>query len=311
MVTEVHQGLPWQLLGHEDARSLLLGLPARALLISGPEGVGRRQLARWYSAALNCQEVTATGGPCGSCSSCVLWQGGHPDHTEIAPQLVTGSGRLNRRPEIRIGQLVERQGQDEEPLSTWLERRPLFRWRVGVIDSAHLLTVAAANSFLKMLEEPPSWARLILIAPDRLSLLPTIASRVTALRLATVDTAGWEPADHPAHLLGTPGPLLQAAAQPEQWEEAAAAVDGFFSALSGPLTAALAAAADLEKLWLAPGGSDLPQLLRAGFRRFSPAARVAAEDALRDCEELLAAFVSPAVALQLFTLDLRAAADRG
>lgn len=308
MVTDV-QGLPWQLRGHEDARSLLLGLPARALLISGPEGVGRLQLARWYSATLNCLDAGA--GPCGSCRSCIQWQGGHPDHLEIAPQLVTGTGRLNRRPEIRISQLVERQGQDDEPLSTWLERRPLFRWRVGVIDSAHLLTVAAANSFLKMLEEPPSWAKLILIAPDRLSLLPTIASRVTALRLKTVDTSAWEPADHPAHLLGTPGPLLRAAAEPDRWRDTAAAVDAFLSALSGPLGEAFEAAAALEKLWLSPDGADVPQLLRAGFRSLSPEARVSAEDALSHCEELLAAFVSPAVVLQLLTLELRAAAGNG
>src|SRR5690554_1162733 len=199
--------LPWQLQGFQAARDLLLQLGKGGLLFTGPEGVGRRQLARWHVARLNCSEGGAE--PCGRCASCRLWHGGHPDYRDVAPAATTGSGRLNRKPEIRIGQLVPREGQAEESLSEWLERRPLHHRRVAVIDSADRLTTAAANSFLKMLEEPPSWATVILIAPDRHSLLPTIASRVTALRLGTVDTSDLEPADHPAHLLGTPGPLAR------------------------------------------------------------------------------------------------------
>src|SRR5690554_2774997 len=199
--------LPWQLKDFMAARDLLRQLGGRGLLFSGPEGVGRRQLARWHAARLNC--LDAGTEPCGRCASCMLWHGGHPDYREVAPAATTGNGRLNRKPEIRIGQLVPREGQSEESLSEWLERRPLHRRRVAVIDSADRLTLAAANSFLKMLEEPPSWATVILIAPDRHSLLPTIASRVTALRLGTVDTSDLEPADHPAHLLGTPGPLAR------------------------------------------------------------------------------------------------------
>lgn len=307
MATEatVRPSLPWELQGHEAERALLSQLPARAVLLSGPDGVGRRQLARWHAARLNCAHDRPA--PCGTCTSCLMWHGGHPDWLEVAPQATTVSGRLNRKPEIRIAQLVEREGAGaEEPLSVWLQRRPLHRFRVGVIDSAHLLTTAAANSFLKMLEEPPTWARIILIAPDLHSLLPTIASRVTALRLGTVDTAGLEPADHPAHVLGTPGPLTRASSNKDAWNEAAAATRDYVSALSGDLHEALTAAAVLEPLWLGTAEFDFPQLLRAELRHSAgPRNWALADEAVARCEEQLAAYVNTGIALQLLTLELR------
>lgn len=301
--TATRDTLPWQLRGHEEARELLRSMPARSLLFSGPEGVGRRQLARWYAALLNCAE----GGlePCGRCDSCRMWHGGHPDYLEVAPAATTSTGRLNRRPEIRISQIVPREGAPDEPLYTWLERRPLERWRVGVIDSAHLLTTAAANSFLKMLEEPPSWVKIVLIAPEPTALLPTIASRVTVIRLGTVSTSGMEPADHPAHILGTPGPIERAARNQADWEEASAAVSDYVSSLHGKLGDALQAGVDLETIWLGKPAFDVPQMLRAELRRLSSAQFGAADSAIARAEEQLASYVSAPIALQLLTLELR------
>ena len=305
LVMKVPDILPWQLEGFGAERQLLLELRSRSILLSGQDGVGRRQLARWHAARLNCLE--GGPGPCGRCDSCLLWHGGHPDYREVAPAATTSAGRVNRKPEIRIGQLVAREGNAEESLAEWLGRRPLHRVRVGVIDSAHLLTQAAANSFLKLLEEPPSWAVLILIAPDRNSLLPTIASRVTNVQLGTADTGHLEPADHFAHVLGTPGPLAAARANPDGWDAALGAVRDYSSALHGSLAAAFEAAQALEQVWLNSGGFDVPQLLRAEFRRLPPASYAAATDALAACEEQLASYVSPGIALQLLTLELRAA----
>ena len=301
MVTDT---LPWLLRGHEQARELLRNVPARSLLFSGPEGVGRRQLARWYAALLNCERSGAE--PCGECASCLLWHGGHPDYLEVAPAATTTTGRLNRRPEIRISQMVPREGAAEEPLYTWLERRPLHRWRVGVIDSAHLLTAAAANSFLKMLEEPPSWVKIVLIAPEPRALLPTIASRVTVIRLGTVDTTGMEPAGHPAHQLGTPGPLERANRSQADWEEASAAVSAYVSALHGNLNDSLQTAVELEPVWLGKAAFDVPQMLRAELRRLEPTSFGPADSAVARAEEQLASYVSAPIALQLLTLELRA-----
>lgn len=296
--------LPWQVQGHDAARHLLRTLTAPALLFTGPAGTGRRQVARWYSALLNCGAAGAD--PCGVCVSCRLWQsGGHPDYREVAPQLTTAQGRLNRRPEIRISQLVAREGEDSDPLSGWLERRPLQRVRIGVIDGADRLTVAAANSFLKMLEEPPSYARIILIASDSRAVLPTLVSRCVPVRFGTVSTLGLEPATHPAHYLGAPGLLYRARQQPVEFAEAQAAADAFVAALAGPLEESQVAAQQLERVWT-EGLQDYGQLLREQLRlRLAPAAFAAAADALAAAEERLAAYVSPGLTLQLLTLELR------
>lgn len=298
--------LPWQVQGHAEVRELLTGLSTASLLFTGPHGVGRRQVARWYTALLNC--AAPAGGPCGTCSSCRLWTtGGHPDYREVSPQLVTAQGRLNRRPEIRIGQLVAREGgEDSEPLTTWLERRPLQRVRVGVIDGADRLTTAAANSFLKMLEEPPSYVRIILIAPAVRAVLPTLASRCTTVRFGAAPTAGLEPANHPAHHLGTLGPLLQAGREPEAFREAESLVEGFLSALHGTLEESLSAAAPLEAAWLGKPEWDYGQLLREQLRLELDVSRYAqAVDAVTASEEQLAAYVAPGVVLQLLALQLR------
>ncbi len=305
MVSELPDVMPWQLLGHEATRDELRRNRARTVLLAGPEGVGRRQLARWYAAWLNCLEQGDE--PCGNCASCRLWTAGHPDYREVRPQELTSQGRLNRRPEIRIGQLVSRDGDSDEPLAGWLELRPRFRHRVGVIDGAHLLTVAAANSFLKMLEEPPAWSTIVLIAPDRLALLPTIASRAVPFRLGTVPALEG-PEGHPALELGTPGPLATAAADPEAYEAARQLTDAYVAALDGPLSEALQAAAGLEKAWLEADGQDIPGLLRHALRTARPARRAAADDHLMKAAERLGAYVSAPLALQVLTLRLRALA---
>lgn len=297
--------LPWQVQGHDGVRELLTGLDAASLLFTGPHGVGRRQVARWYAALLNC--ASPAGGPCGTCASCRLWNsGGHPDYREVSPQLVTAQGRLNRRPEIRIGQMVAREGEDSEPLSTWLERRPLQRVRVGVIDGADRLTTAAANSFLKMLEEPLSYVRIILIAPAVRAVLPTLASRCTVVRFGTAPTAGLEPAGHPAHHLGTLGPLLRARQEPEAYRNAAGLVEAFLDALHGTLEDSFSAAVPLEAAWLGQPDWDYGQLLREQLRLQLDAARYAqALDAVASSEEQLAAYVAPGLVLQLLALQLR------
>lgn len=297
---------PGRVLGHEQARDLLARTSAQALLFTGPEGIGRRRVARWFAAFLNCAAPVA--GPCGECRSCLHWVSGtHPDYLEVGAPATTSSGRLNRRPEIRIGQLVERPGEEAEPLGPWLERRPAFRWRVGVIDGADRLTTAAANSFLKFLEEPPSWARVVLIAPSPESVLPTVRSRCAVLRFAPVDTAGLTPPEHPGHRLGRPGLLEAAQADPEGYARAAEAAAEFVDALPHDLERVFAAADELEEAWSGQAAAHLPVLLRERLRGLPVGAYAQAIRLLEECEEAIAAYAAPGLAVRVFALELRAA----
>jgi DNA polymerase-3 subunit delta' len=98
--------------------------------------------------------------------------GNHPDVHVVVPE---GAGQ-----QIRVGQVQGLAGE--------LALLPLEgRFRIGLIESAHRLNVDAQNALLKTLEEPPAQVVLILAAGDAATLLPTVASRATRLRLGPVD----------------------------------------------------------------------------------------------------------------------------
>jgi hypothetical protein len=292
-------------IGHDDQLELLRRLRAQVLLFCGPEGVGRRWTARWYAALLNCSGSAPR--PCGRCNSCLAFdRGGHPDYREVGPAETTGAGRSNRRPEIRIGQLVQRRGEEVEPLGAWLEQRPQFRRRVGVIDRAETLNPAAANAFLKFLEAPPSYATVILIAPGAQSLLPTVASRTTRVDFAPLDTSAYaDLAPHPGLRMGLIGPLEAARQRADEHQALQHLVGDYAAALRLDLERALEAADGLEKAWGADGGvvADLLREHLAGPRGLAPRLH-AAIDA---CEEAFTSYAHGPLAVQRLTLDLRSA----
>lgn len=290
------------IVGHAREQALLRELRTHALLFVGQPGVGRRQVARWYAALQNCATPDA---PCGRCESCRLFsQGLHPDYREVAPQATTASGRLSRRPEIRIAQLVPREGEaPDDALSRWLETPPRYRARVGVIDGAETLGASAANAFLKMLEEPPSHARIILIAPSPQAVLPTLASRCTVVRFGTVPLTE---SDHPAARLGRVGELKRAEAEPERFAELTRVVDGYVRALTQGLEQALEAADALEKHWLADAELGIAELLLARLSSWPSARYARASDALLRFQESVAAYAPVGLATQVLTLELRA-----
>ena len=126
------------LIGHEAAQAVLRRLRSHTLLFVGPPRVGRKRVAQWYAQLLNCQRPE--NAPCGLCESCRLFATGeHPDLRVLAPALETKTGRRSRRPSIRIGDLVPREDGSGTPLSRWLEARPRFAKRVGIVDGAEFL----------------------------------------------------------------------------------------------------------------------------------------------------------------------------
>ncbi len=293
-------------IGHDKVKSLLPKLNAHTLLFAGPQRVGRRQIARWYASLLNCQQ--SDEGPCGKCPSCqAMAANSHPDYRELSPEAVTKTGRVSRRPQIRIDDLVPRPGGQAEPLSRWLEMRPQFKRRIAVIDQAETINEQAANAFLKFLEEPPSYAVIILIAPSAQAVLPTVASRSTIIRFATVDVTELAPLEieHPAARLGKAGDLIEASAQVEVFRELLSLLDNYLQGLSKGLEVALEQADALEKRWSAEENFDIAELLRARLSQLPAGAYLNAVNAVERCETALAAYASPALAMQLLTLELR------
>ena len=287
--------------GHTSQQELLRSLRSHTLLFSGPEGVGRRRVAQWYAAFLNCQHKEQA--PCRECSSCQTFaQDTHPDYLEVAPQRLTTTGRLSRRPEIRISQLVPREGEGES-LSRWLESPPTFNKRVGVIDRADTLNRNAANAFLKFLEEPPSHAVIILIAPSPQSVLPTIASRSTIVRFGTVASD----AEHPLARLGRVGDGVRQTENAEAAENIETAIRDYFQSLPKGLEPAFEAGDALEKLWTNEAVFDVGEYVLAYAAQHESAHYYAIAEAVQDFEEALAAYSSAGLAMQVITLKLRRA----
>lgn len=312
-----------QLIGHEANKALLRQLRAHTLLFTGPQHVGKRQAARWYAALLNCREslISTPEEPCGKCPHCLqMLAHTHPDYREIAPQETTKSGRASRKPQLRIDDLVPRAGGNPEPLGPWLEQRPHARYRVALIDHAESLSEQAANAFLKFLEEPPSYALIILIGSSSEAVLSTIVSRATPVRFGTVDPArvGEFAAqigltDHPAVPLGRLGEIITAREQDQAdaYGELRDVCEQYLDALSGPLDQALVCAEQMEKRWDSETHFDLVTLLRASLKRFPARAYAQALDAVARCQDALEAYASTTIAVQLLTLELRAMLNAG
>ncbi|HEU4747176.1 MAG TPA: DNA polymerase III subunit gamma/tau [Gemmatimonadaceae bacterium] len=113
---------------------------AHGYLLCGPRGVGKTTLARVLAMALNCENRTADGEPCGTCTSCHrIWSGSSSlDVVEI--DAASNRGVDDAR-ELRERAMYAPSGDD--------------RYKVYIVDEAHMLTREAWNALLKILEEPP------------------------------------------------------------------------------------------------------------------------------------------------------------
>lgn len=177
--------LPHALLAHhEDTLGDALlhwgkrGCFPSSLLLSGPSGIGKRGFAHHLAQALLCSKEREGKrlGPCGDCPPCRKMRAGqHVDFIEIAPQ-GTEEGRRGSIPIDLLRGLQETQGFGAAEGS----------FRITLLRDAELLTPQAANSFLKILEEPPPGWIFLLTTADTSLLLPTIVSRCQRARLRPI-----------------------------------------------------------------------------------------------------------------------------
>lgn len=176
----------------EDAQVLLesaheRGRLAHALIISGPAGSGKEELAANLIQHLS---QPKDGGA-------DLW--GEPIVEESKP-LAELQGEFVRivRPKSRSRQIkVEQIRELEKPLHL---AAPAGTWKVGVIVDADRLGEAAANAFLKTLEEPPDDSLLLLLTTAPARLLPTILSRCVEISLTNRKGMEERFADRTRHL---------------------------------------------------------------------------------------------------------------
>ena len=176
-------GQEW-LAGHEAAEATLVAEAAagrlhHAWLIAGPMGIGKATLAfrfaRWLLAGCpgTRLEVAATDPV-----SRRVAAGTHADLLTIGRSF--DEKRQRHRTEIVA--------DDVRPIGDFLRRTAAEGgWRVVILDDADLLNRHAANALLKILEEPPPRAVLVLVSSSPGRLLPTIRSRCRLLRLAPLD----------------------------------------------------------------------------------------------------------------------------
>ncbi len=162
---------PWQQSDWQQLQNYIIqNRVPQALLINGAFGIGKQHLAQQFANALLCENTEHGGFACEKCSSCLLLKAQtHPDFMEITPEEVGKNITISQ-----IRTLMEK-----------LSLKPQFeRYRVVLIHPADALNNAAANAFLKYLEEPTERTVLILVT-HRMNKLPaTIKSRCQKFTMA-------------------------------------------------------------------------------------------------------------------------------
>ena len=168
-----------QIIGQEGVVShlqnaLRTGSISHAYIINGEEGTGRRTIARTFAAALQCASPVEREGmiePCGTCVSCMQCESGNQ------PDIITVSREAGGR-KSGPGVDVIRQMR-----SDIMVRPYAGKYKIYIVEDAHRMTVQAQNALLKILEEPPAYAVILLIADGLVNFLPTVLSRCIVLQV--------------------------------------------------------------------------------------------------------------------------------
>lgn len=174
--TDLHPRLSVRCLGQNEGERQLVqayggGRLPHAWLFTGPKGIGKATLAYRFARFLLAGDARTEPGTLNTDAQNAavrrINQGSHAD------LMVVETGERDTIPAEEI-----------RALSGFLSHTPAEgKWRMVIIDAAENMNMHAANSLLKMLEEPPARAVLVLISHNPGALLPTIRSRCRVLKL--------------------------------------------------------------------------------------------------------------------------------
>ena len=174
---------PWHKSEFEELLERRGQLP-HALLMRGPQGIGKLAFAEAMSHALLCESPGSDGSACGRCTACGwMGQGSHPDFRRLEPEALAVSRDAEERGEKKKPSeeiRVEQVRGIEDFIQVTSHRGGA---KVVLIHPAETLNANAANALLKNLEEPPPRTYFLLVANRWHQLLPTIKSRCQQIAL--------------------------------------------------------------------------------------------------------------------------------
>lgn len=160
------------ILGHEQVKDHFINAVraqkvSHAYILSGEAGMGRKTLANAFALMLLCEQDTDV--PCLQCHACKqVLSGNHPDLIYVTHTKPASIGVDDVR----------------EQINDTISIRPYSSaYKIYVVDEAEKMTPQAQNALLKTIEEPPSYAVILLLTTNQESFLSTILSRCVQMKL--------------------------------------------------------------------------------------------------------------------------------
>ena len=160
------------IIGHERIKEHLMKAiesnhVSHAYILTGEAGMGRKSLENAFAMTLLCEKGFSE--PCMQCHACKqVMSGNHPDIVYVSHEKPGSIGVDDIRDQIHDTIMIR-------PYSSY--------YKIYIVDEAEKMTVQAQNALLKTIEEPPSYAVIMLLTTNQEAFLPTILSRCVQLKL--------------------------------------------------------------------------------------------------------------------------------